>query len=102
MKTRSEIKQRAITTTIAPAKLVSEVYSQHPSEILQALGSPRQCKRTIARLRQPAGIKEPLTRNDICIEGLEVDGEPFLLADSSDERRILVFSTSRNIQVISY
>ena len=76
----------------APATILGQVKAQFSSEILQALPSDATLSRTIRRRRQPLGMKNPQTREDICLteaQKLDISGNvQFLFKDSEDEKRI--------------
>jgi len=102
---RDRLKELAISQpSVAPSQIIAKALDRTPVECIPALPSDEHMKRTIRNTRQPLGMKEPKSRDEIDLteeQTLDKTGNTFLFRDSSDERRILIFATKENIKVIS-
>lgn len=107
VKTINQAKKRAVDTQDASHVIVTEAFV-HLSQA--AVGQMPNCdtlKRTIRNVRHET---QHFPANPISLDALQIPddykltntGEPFLLYDSNDgENRIFIFSTHRNLQLLS-
>jgi hypothetical protein len=97
------LKELALETTDLPCQIISKVTADLPPEVFPYLPKPSSMVRGLRKIRQPKGIKQPKCRLDIDTKRYQKDksGNQFLLHDSQDEKRTLIFATENNLKVIS-
>ena len=100
---RETIKKLAVSNpTTALCRIIANAKRDFPVEVLQALPSEEILANNIRRIRIPDGFTTPTTREEIQFDDNMTkcfDGSEFLYADSNDDRRILVWTTTKNLQV---
>ena len=102
-----DVKDKAKNSREAPHVIISDVASQVSQAAAVALPTTSSIKRTVRRVRQKEdiGLVMPLHRRDLVFTDDQTktnNGDPFLMFDSgASDDRILIFSTARNLQVLS-
>ena len=101
-----DLRRCALESEVAPSSILNQVKEKFSVDVLQALPCDANLSRSIRLQRQPLGMKQAKCREDIELKDsqkMDLDGETrFLFKDFEDEKRILIFATDRNIQVMSY
>ncbi|KAL4090199.1 hypothetical protein QTP88_025098 [Uroleucon formosanum] len=109
-KTVEEMKTLAKENSLTTRVILGEGSSQLPAAVSAQLPNLRALKRTIQRVRQIKQIA-PANPNSLRFEIPDsfkktLCGEQFLFFDSADsgnfEDRILIFSTSKNLELLTY
>ncbi len=100
---RSRIRELSLSNPfLSPAKIIIEAQQTFKPETLQALPREDILKCAVKKYRQPTDVKEAKTRGDIQLTSLQTkttSGERFLLRDSQDDNRKLIFASDELLKV---
>ena len=100
-----KIKEVAISTQTETNNIIAQASVNVTQSTIAQLPSPIRIKRTIQRIRiqKEKAPSLPRSLNELIIPGeyqLTKRGQQFMLFDSQDTERIIIFSTSNNLKLL--